>query len=120
MHTVIAGMDGGRGRRGCPKRQWIDDVKRWTGMSVVLCARVAVDRCELRRRVKSAVWCYWWCGRVVKTQCYETCEVFCPWFEPHRRNNFTTSQQSTQLSILPRSVIEYSEVALRAQALDKH
>ena len=32
-----------------------DDVKRWTGMSVVLCARVAVDRCELRRRVKSAV-----------------------------------------------------------------
>ena len=29
-----------------------------------------------------------------------------------------TSQQSTQLLILPRSVNEYSEVTLRAQALD--
>ena len=29
----------------------------------------------------------------------------------------TTSQQSTHLSILPRSVNEYSEVTLRAQAL---
>ena len=36
----------------------------------------------------------------------EDCEVFCPWFEPHRRIHFTTSQQSTQLSILPRSVNE--------------
>ena len=32
---------------------------------------------------------------------------------------FTTSQQSTQLSTLPRSVNEYSEVTLRAQALDR-
>ena len=58
-----------------------------------------------------------WCGRVVKMQCCEPCEVFC---EPHRRNHFTTSQQSIQLSILPRSVNEYSEVTLRAQALDTH
>ena len=41
------------------------------------------------------------------------CEIFCPWFEPHRRNHFTTSQQATQLSILPRSVNEYSKVTLR-------
>ena len=51
---------------------------------------------------------------MVKTQCCEPCEVFYPWFEPHRRKHFTTSQQSTQLSILPRSVNEYSEVTLRA------
>ena len=50
---------------------------------------------------------------MVKTQCCEPCEVFCPRFEPHRRNHFTTSPQSTQLSILPRSVNEYSEVTLR-------
>ena len=53
------------------------------------------------------------CGRVNKTQCCEPFEVFCPWFEPHRRNHFTTSQQSTQLSILPGSVNEYSEVTQR-------
>ena len=35
-----------------------------------------------------------------------------PSFEP-----LTTSQQSTQLSILPSSVSEYSEVTLRAQAV---
>ena len=55
MHTVTTGMvDGGRGR-GCPRWQWIDDVKRWTWMSELLCARVATDRRELRRRVKSVV-----------------------------------------------------------------
>ena len=32
----------------------------------------------------------------------------------------STSQQSTQLSILLRSVNEYSEVTLRTQALDTH
>ena len=32
----------------------------------------------------------------------------------------TTSEQSTQLSILPRSVNEYSELTLRVQALDTH
>ena len=32
----------------------------------------------------------------------------------------TTDQHSTQLSILPRSVNEYSELTLRAQALDTH
>ena len=32
----------------------------------------------------------------------------------------TTSQQPTQLSILPWAVDEYSEVTLRAQALDTH
>ena len=50
MQTVMtATVDCGRGR-GCPRRQWIDDVKRWTGMSTVLCARVAADRSEWRRR----------------------------------------------------------------------
>ena len=36
MHTVMTGIvDSGR---GCPRRQWINDVKRWTGMSAVRCA----------------------------------------------------------------------------------
>ena len=47
-------VDGGRGR-GCPRRQWIDDVRRWTGMSAVLCASEAADRREWRSRVKSVV-----------------------------------------------------------------
>ena len=50
IHSVIAGrVHGGQGR-DCPRRQWIDDVKRWTGMSAVFCARVAADRRESRRR----------------------------------------------------------------------
>ena len=47
-------VDGGRGR-GYPRRQWIDDAKRWPWMSAVLCAREAADRREWRRRVKSVV-----------------------------------------------------------------
>ena len=57
MHTVMTGLvDGGRGR-GCPRRQWIDFVKRRTGMSAVLCARVAADRREWRRRRVISVVC---------------------------------------------------------------
>ena len=40
--------------------------------------------------------------------------------ESRRGSHFTTSQQSTQLSILPISVNEYSEVILRTQVLDTH
>ena len=42
------------------------------------------------------------------------------WVQIPSLESLTTSQQSTQLSILPRSVNEYSEVTLRAQALDTH
>ena len=37
-----------------------------------------------------------------------------------RSTRVGSNQLSTQLSILPRSVNEYSEVTLRAQALDTH
>ena len=58
-----------------------------------------------------------WCGRVVKTQCFESCEFYSRGFESLSSEPLTTSQQSTQLSILPRLVNEYSEVTLRAQAV---
>ena len=50
---------------------------------------------------------------MVKPQCFELCEVYSRGFESPSSEPLTTSQQSTQLSILPRSVNEYSEVTLR-------
>ena len=58
-----------------------------------------------------------WCGGVVKVQCFESCEVYSRGFESPLLEPLTTSQQPTQLPILPRSVHEYSEVILRAQAV---
>ena len=51
----MTGMLEDGGGRDCPRRQWIDDEQRWIGMSAVLCARVAADRREWWRRVKSVV-----------------------------------------------------------------
>ena len=55
-------------------------------------------------------------GHVDKEQCFQSCGVYprglesCHWQQ-------TISKQLTQLSVLPRSVNEYSEVTLRAQAI---
>ena len=57
---------------------------------------------------------------MAKAQCFEPSGFYSRGFESSRPNHFITSQQSTLLSILPRSVNEYSEVTLRAQALDTY
>ena len=53
MHAVIAGVVGGRGRRGCPRRQWIDDVKsgqgcRWCSALEWLSTGVMAEEGEVR------------------------------------------------------------------------
>ena len=59
----------------------------------------------------------WWCGQVVKAQCFESCGVYLGWIEILLLTQQTTSQQPTQLSILPRLVNTYSEATLRPQAV---
>ena len=56
-------------------------------------------------------------GPVVKAQCFESCGVYSRGFESPSSGPLTTSQHPTQLSILPRSLNEFSEVILRAQAV---
>ena len=50
---------------------------------------------------------------MVKAQCFETSEVYSRGFKSQSSAPQTTSRQPTQLSNLPRSVYEYSEVTLR-------
>ena len=59
----------------------------------------------------------WWCGRVVKVQCFQCFRGVFSWVRIPSPEPLTTSQQSTQLSLQPRSVNEYSDATLRAQAV---
>ena len=54
---------------------------------------------------------------MVKLQCFKSCKVYLHGFESPPSESLATSQQPTQLSIPLRSVNEYSEVVLRAQAV---
>ena len=46
MHTVMTSTVDSDWGRGYPRRHWMDDVKRWTGMSAVCCTGEAKDWCE--------------------------------------------------------------------------
>ena len=42
--VIVKGTVEGRGERGRPRRQWQDDLKPWSGWSMIELRRVAEDR----------------------------------------------------------------------------
>ena len=55
IKTVILGMCDGSERRGWPKRQWLDDIKGWTDISIAQLVRLAEDRKAWRDLTKCTV-----------------------------------------------------------------
>ena len=55
IKTITFGMTGGRRKRGRPRRNWIDDIKEWTGMSMQRLIRVASNRQEWKSCVQEVV-----------------------------------------------------------------
>ena len=53
-HTIMRERVDGNHRQGRPRRSWLDDIKRWTGASVLEASRAAMDRMEWRRRTHCA------------------------------------------------------------------
>ena len=47
--TVLEGRMEGRRGRGRPRRQWVDDIKDWSGKQLRECTRLAQDRVAWRR-----------------------------------------------------------------------
>ena len=41
--TILTGKMEGRRGRGRPRRQWMDDIKEWTGKTMLQCPRLAED-----------------------------------------------------------------------------
>lgn len=52
--TTMEGTVEGKRRRGRQRLQWMDNIKKWTGMTVNELKKKAQDRCEWRGVVKSA------------------------------------------------------------------
>ena len=48
---ILHGRINGKRRRGRPRRRWTDDIKEWTGLSIVDCLRTARDRTAWRTLV---------------------------------------------------------------------
>ena len=54
-NTILQGTVEGSRTRGRPRRQWIDDIVKWTGEELGKLARMAEDRVVWRRLVSRCV-----------------------------------------------------------------
>ena len=54
-NTILQGLVDGARSRGRPRRQWVDDIKKWTGLKLGQLLRITEDRNEWRRFVGSCV-----------------------------------------------------------------
>ena len=43
-NNIVEGMVDGKRRRGRPAAGWLDDIKEWTGLTVINASRFANDR----------------------------------------------------------------------------
>lgn len=50
---VLEGNIMGKRYRGAPKKQWVDNIKEWTGLSYIQCKRMSQDRTLWRARTKA-------------------------------------------------------------------
>ena len=55
IKTVMLGMCDETKKRGWPKRQWLDDIKGWTDMSIAQLVRLTEDRKASRDLAKRTV-----------------------------------------------------------------
>lgn len=53
-HTILQGSIEGKRPRGHPKTKWTDNIKKWTGKTIIQCHRIADDREEWKKTVQTA------------------------------------------------------------------
>ena len=53
--TILTGIQGGKRRRGRPRRMWTDDIKDWTNKKMTECMHLAQDRVTWRSVVRQPI-----------------------------------------------------------------
>src|SRR2546426_3214890 len=92
IKSVMLGSMDGKGKRGRPKREWLDDIREWCQKDIQTLSRLANEREVWKEMVNCALDSYGQCAQGVRSEEHTSelqspCNLVCRLLLEKKKNN---------------------------------